>query len=115
MAAYIPDRGDVVWINFDPGAGHEQSGRRPAVVLSPRAYNKPSGLGLFCPVTIHAKGYPFEVLLPDGSPVTGAVLLDQVRSLDWHSRRAAFIGELDVAILVELMERLRPLVALDDE
>jgi len=115
MTAYIPDRGEVVWINFDPSAGHEQSGRRPAIVLSPRGYNKPSGLGLFCPVSNRTKGYPFEVQLPDGSPVTGVVLLDQVRSLDWRSRRAVFIGNLDEEALVELMERLRPLIVMDDE
>lgn len=115
MAGYVPDRGDVVWIDFDPQAGHEQGGRRPAIVLSPRSYNRPSGLGLFCPVTSRGKGYPFEVPLPDISPVTGVVLVDQVRNLDWRSRRAAFIGALKEDVLVELMERLRPLLALDDE
>ena len=77
MAGYIPDRGDVVWINFDPRAGPGQRGRRPGVVLSPRGYNKPSGLALLCLVTHRAKGYPFEVPLPDGAPVTGVVLVDQ--------------------------------------
>jgi mRNA interferase MazF len=114
MAGYIPDRGDIVWINFDPQAGHEQGGRRPAIVLSPRSYNKPSGLGLFFPVTNRAKSYPFEVLLPDGSAVTGVVLVDQVRSLDWQSRRAAFIGKLNEEIMLELTERLRPLLAWED-
>jgi mRNA interferase MazF len=115
MAAYVPDRGDDVWMDFNPQAGHEQGGRRPAVVPSPRTYNKPSGLALFCPVTNRAKGYPFEVALPSDSPVTGVVLVDQVRNLDWNARRAEFIGELDQETLAEVLEKLRPLVALDDE
>jgi len=115
MATYVPNRGDVVWINFDPQAGHEQGGRRPAIVLSPRSYNKPSGLALFCPVTSRAKNYPFEVPLPVGAPVAGVVLVDQLRNLDWHSRQASFIGVLDEETMVEIMEKLRPLVALDDE
>lgn len=115
MAGYVPDRGDVVWINFDPRAGHEQGGRRPAVVLSPRSYNRPSGLGLFCPVTNQSKGYPFEVPLPEDSPVSGVVLSDQLRNLDWRSRQAAFIGTLSEDLLAELTEKLRPLLALDDE
>jgi len=115
MAAYVPHRGDVVWINFDPQAGHEQGGRRPGIVLSPRSYNKPSGLALFCPVTSRAKKYPFEVPLPVDAPVAGVVLVDQLRNLDWRARQISFIGVLDEDTLVELMEKLRPLVALDDE
>jgi mRNA interferase MazF len=115
MAAYIPDRGDVIWINFDPQAGREQRGRRPAVVLSPRNYNKPSGLMLCCPVTSRAKGYPFEVILPDGAPVKGVVLVDQLRNMDWHSRQASLIGFLDGETVIEIMERLRPLVASENE
>ena len=115
MAAYVPDRGDVVWINFSPQAGHEQAGRRPAVVLSPRSYNKPAGLALCCPVTHRAKGYPFEVRLPDHAPVTGVALVDQVRNLDWHVREAEFIGGLDLETLAELLARLAPLLELEDE
>lgn len=115
MAAYVPDRGDVVWLNFDPQAGHEQAGRRPAIVVSPRSYNKASGLGLFCPVTNRVKGYPFEVPLPPGAPATGVALVDQVRNLDWIARKVEFIGELDQEILIEVLEKLRPLVALADE
>ena len=115
MPSYVPGRGDLVWINFHPQAGHEQAGRRPAIVLSPRAYNRPSGLALFCPVTHRAKGYPFEVPLPPASAVTGVVLVDQVRSLDWQVRRAQFAGELDKTTLAEVLEKLRPLVALEDE
>ena len=115
MAAYVPDRDDVVWINFSPQAGHEQAGRRPAVVLSPRSYNKPSGLALFCPITNRVKGYPFEARLPAQAPVTGVVLVDQVRNFDWHERRAEFIGELELETLAEIFARLRPLVELEDE
>jgi mRNA interferase MazF len=79
---YVPERGDAVWLHFDPQAGHEQSGRRPALVLSPASYNGKVGLGLFCPITRKAKGYTREVEIPPGYPVTGAVLSDRVRSAD---------------------------------
>lgn len=115
MAAYVPDRGDVVWINFSPQTGHEQAGRRPAIVLSPRSYNKPARLALVCPVTNRAKGYPFEVQLPARAPVTGVVLVDQLRSLDWHERDAEFICNLDQETLAEIFARLHPLVDLGDE
>lgn len=115
MPAYVPERGDIVWLDFNPQAGHEQSGRRPALVISPRGYNKPSGLALCCPVTTRAKGYPFEVPLPTAAPVKGIVLVDQLRNVDWRSRRAAFIGRLDDETLAEATERLRPLIGLDDE
>lgn len=115
MATYVPDRGDVVWLGFSPQAGHEQAGRRPAVVLSPRRYNKPAGLALFCPVTHRAKGYPFEVSLPQDAPVTGVVLADQIRSLDWQERNAELIGQLDVETLSEIFARLRPLLDLEEE
>src|SRR5438270_8099109 len=89
--AYIPERGDAIWITLDPRAGHEQAGRRPALVLSPRAYNGRVGLALLCPITSQVKGYPFEVPLPDGLAVAGVVLADQVKSLDWRARQAARI------------------------
>ena len=92
MAVYTPDRGDVVWINFSPQAGHEQAGRRPAVVLSSRSYNKPSGLALVCPVTNRAKGYPFEVPMPENSPVTGVVLVDQIRNSIGTSARLSLLA-----------------------
>ena len=85
----MPARGDVVWITLDPQSGHEQAGRRPALVLSPAAYNGRVGLALLCPITGQAKGYPFEVGVPDGLAVTGAVLSDQVKCLDWRTRKAA--------------------------
>ncbi len=81
---YTPDRGDVVWLWFSPQAGHEQSGRRPAVVLSPAAYNGKVGLALVCPVTSQVKGYPFEVVMPAGLAVNGVALADQLKSLDWR-------------------------------
>ena len=87
-SAYVPERGDVVWLKFDPQAGREQAGRRPALVISPRSYNRKVGLALFCPITSRVKGYTFEVLLPEGGGAQGAVLCDQVKSLDWRSRSA---------------------------
>src|SRR5262245_10272388 len=91
---YVPKRGDVVWLHFDPQAGHEQAGRRPAVVLSPESYNHKTSLALFCPVTNQIKGYPFETLLSPGLPVRGVALCDQIKSLDWTSRRAEFVCQL---------------------
>src|SRR5437660_9952142 len=84
---YVPSRGDAVWITLNPQAGHEQSGRRPALVLSPSAYNGRVGLALLCPITSQVKGYPFEVTLPHGLPITGVVLADEVKSLDWRARK----------------------------
>ena len=100
---YVPKRGDVVWLHFDPQAGHEQAGRRPAVVLSPESYNQKTSLALFCPVTNQVKGYPFETLLPPASPVRGAALCDQIKSLDWTARKAEFICELEEEILDDIM------------
>ena len=88
-----PDRSHLVWLSLDPQSGHEQAGRRPALVLSPASYNRAVGLALCCPVTSRAKGYPFEVPLPAGLPVSGVVLADHVKCLDWRSRRAEYIGE----------------------
>jgi mRNA interferase MazF len=108
--AYVPDRGDVVWLDFTPQAGHEQAGRRPAVVLSPVAYNKKVGLALLCPITNQVKGYPFEVVIPSGSPVTGVILADQVKNLDWKSRKASRICTLDPAIVKEVLRKLSVLL-----
>ena len=85
---YIPKRGDVIWISLDPQAGHEQAGRRPALVLSPEVYNAPAGLALICPISNQAKGYPFEVQIPAGLSVTGVILADQLKSVDWQVRKA---------------------------
>jgi mRNA interferase MazF len=107
---YVPGRGDVIWITLDPRVGHEQAGRRPALVLSPLAYNGRVGLALLCPVTSQVKGYPFEVPLPDGLAVTGVVLADQVKSLDWRVRQAARIGAVPEEVLVQVLRRLAPLL-----
>ena len=108
--AYVPDRGDVVWIALNPQAGHEQAGRRPAVVVSPRAYNRKVGLGLFCPITSRAKGYPFEVTLPAELAVQGVVLADQVKSLDWRARRAELAARLPDATSAEVVGKLATLL-----
>ncbi|MCL2267373.1 MAG: endoribonuclease MazF [Treponema sp.] len=89
---YIPDRGDIVWLNFNPQSGHEQKGKRPAIVISPKEYNEKTGLGLFCPVTSAVKNYPFEVKI-DNETINGVVLADQIKSLDWQTRRIEFISK----------------------
>ena len=99
---YVPQRGDLVWLTFDPQAGHEQAGRRPAVVLTPLAYNEKVGLAVFCPITSRRKGYPFEVVIPDGLDVHGVILSDQVKSLDWRSRNAEFAARLPANAMAEL-------------
>jgi mRNA interferase MazF len=109
-ATYVPDRGDLVWIALNPQAGHEQAGRRPAVVVSPRSYNGKVGLGLFCPITSRAKGYPFEVALPPGLAVAGVVLADQVKSLDWRARRAKLAGHLPDDVSAEVVGKLAALL-----
>ena len=108
--AYVPERGDVVWISLNPQAGHEQAGRRPAVVVSPKSYNGKVGLGLFCPVTSQVKGYPFEVAVPQGLPVGGVVLADQVKSLDWRARKAEFAGRLPADARDEVLGKLGALL-----
>jgi mRNA interferase MazF len=109
-ARYIPARGDLVWLQFAPQAGREQAGHRPAVALSPRSYNQKTGLALFCPVTSQIKGYPFEVKLPDGLPVKGVVLCDQVKSLDWSARRARLAARLPAATLDDILAKMLALV-----
>jgi mRNA interferase MazF len=107
---YVPRRGDLVWLHFDPKAGHEQAGRRPALVLSPASYNGRVGLGIFCPITSQAKGYPFEVGLPSGSTVAGVILSDQVKSLDWRARHADLIESLPPEVTEEVLGKLGTLV-----
>jgi mRNA interferase MazF len=108
--AYVPERGDVVWITFNPQAGHEQAGRRPAVVLSPKAYNGKVGLALLCPVTSQVKGYPFEVALPDGLPVSGVILSDQIKSLDWRARNAEKACALSKSVTIKVLQRVKALL-----
>ena len=110
--AYVPDRGDAVWIMLNPQAGHEQAGRRPALILSPAAYNGRVGLAILCPITNQIKGYPFEVVIPSGVAVTGAILSDQVKSLDWQVRNASFICALPPATITEVLQKLNTLVSL---
>jgi mRNA interferase MazF len=100
----------VVWIHFDPQAEHEQAGRRPALVVSPAAYNGKVGLGLFCPITSQVKGYPFEVLIPQDIKASGVVLSDQIKSLDWRARRAEFLDRVPGPVLDAVLQRLRTLI-----
>src|SRR5438094_4945799 len=108
--SYVPARGDAAWITLDPQAGHEQAGRRPALVLSPSAYNGRVGLALLCPITSQAKGYPFEVPLPAGLPVAGVVGADQVKSLDWRARKATRIGAVPEGGGAGVVRRLQTLL-----
>jgi mRNA interferase MazF len=109
---YVPDERDVVWLAFDPQAGHEHSGHRPALVVSPAAYNSRSGLMVCCPMTTRIKGYPFEVRTSiDG--VESAVLADQVKSLDWIVRRARRKGQVDDAVMLEVRAKIKALLRLD--
>ncbi len=110
VKAIAPDRGDVVLINFNPQQGREQAGKRPAVVLSPRAYNAKVGLMILCPVTSHAKGYPFEVALSPGLKTKGVVLADQVKSVDWQMRMAKIIGRVSPSVLTEIQGKLELLL-----
>ena len=108
MARYVPNVGDIVWLEFDPQAGHEQAGRRPALVLTPAAYNGPRGMMICCPMTSRIKDYPFEVIVsrnPDS-----AVLADQVKSLDWRGRKAKRKGAISAAALAEVQGKLRALL-----
>lgn len=108
---YVPDRGDLVWIQYNPQSGHEQAGRRPAVVLSPAEYNGRAGLALLCPVTSRTKGYPFEVPLPAGASIEGVVLSDQVKSLDWRARRVERAGHAGHAVVQEVLGKLLTLLS----
>jgi mRNA interferase MazF len=109
-ARYAPERGDLLWLTFDPQAGHEQAGRRPALVLSPAAYNRRANLALVCPITTQAKGYPFEVALPAGLPLSGVVLADHLKSADWVARRAEFVSKASADVLAEVTAKIRPLL-----
>lgn len=108
---YVPQCGDVVWITLNPQAGHEQAGRRPAAVLSPKNYNGKTGLAIFCPITNQIKGYPFEVILTPGMPVAGAILADQVKSLDWRARNTELICILPDETISEVLQKLSTLLS----
>ena len=107
----MPDRGDVVWLHFDPQSGHEQAGTRPAVILSSRIYNARAGLVLAVPITRQTKGYPFEVPLPAGLPISGVVLADQVKSLDWRARNAQLICALPDTAVAAILRRASVLLS----
>jgi len=106
-----PERGDLIWLSFTPQSGREQAGRRPALVVSPSAYNSKAGLALACPITSRVKGYPFEVGLPDGCSVQGVVLADQLRSLDWRSRQAELIGAAPMAVVEKVLQLVAALLS----
>jgi len=108
----LPDRGDLVWIDFTPQAGHEQAGRRPALVLSPHSYHQRTPFAVVCPITSKAKGYPFEILLPEGSPISGVVLVDQIKSLDRRIRLIEPAGKVSPDVLQHVLAKLAPLLAL---
>ena len=108
-AAYVPDRGHIVWITLSDGSGHEQAGRRPALVISPRIYNARSGMVLLCPITSQAKEYPFEVAVGAGR-VRGVALVDQLRSIDWQVRRAQYAGRLSAGVFQEVQEKVKKLI-----
>jgi len=109
---YVPDSGDLVWLDFDPQAGREQAGRRPAVVLSPIYFNKKTSVAYACPITSKVKGYRFQVLIPPGLPVHGAVLCEHLRSLDWRIRNAAFLGRMPEAVLAQVREVVRTIAGI---
>ena len=102
---YVPERGDIVWLNFNPQSGHEQKGKRPAVVISPKEYNQKTGLGLFCPITSKIKNYPFEVSMKN-QKITGVVLSDQIKSLDWNTRSIEFITKETPEIVDEIINKI---------
>jgi mRNA interferase MazF len=108
--AFVPDRGDAVWLQFNPQAGHEQAGRRPALVLSPAAYNGKVGLAVLCPITSHSKGYPFEVTITSRK-LAGVVLADQVKSLDWQVCQAELIERVPDGVVQEALAKLSTLLA----
>ena len=107
---YVPDRGDIVWLQFTPQAGHEQAGHRPALVLSPASYNRRSGSMLCCPITTRVKGYPFEVALGRGQDLAGVGLADQVKSLDWKVRQASKKGRASSLVMSETLSKLQTLL-----
>jgi mRNA interferase MazF len=111
---YVPDSGDLVKLDLNPPTGHEESGWRPAIVLSPQSYNRRSGLAVVAPITSQSKGYPFEVLLPPGLKLTGVVLSDHVKSVNWTARRMRYKDRAPTKLLRDVQERLRLLLFTGD-
>lgn len=112
---YVPRRSDVIWLDFHPQTGHEQAGRRPALVLSPADYNRTVGLVVVCPITLQSKGYPWEVAIAANEYVSGVVLADQIKSLDWRDRQAEFICAVDDAVVEDVIEKAFALLSPDAE
>ncbi|MDR2098010.1 MAG: endoribonuclease MazF [Spirochaetaceae bacterium] len=107
--SYTPDRGDIVWLNFNPQTGHEQKGKRPAIVISPKEYNGKVNLGLFCPITSQEKGYPFEVKIKN-EKINGVALSDQIKSLDWTKRNIEYITKVTEEEIKKVVEKINVLV-----
>ena len=107
--AYIPNKGDLIWLDFSPQAGHEQKGKRPAIVISSREYNKKTHLALCCPITFKRKDYPFEVVL-NGQKIKGVILADHIKNLDWKIRRAKFVEKAKPRTILECIEKITTLV-----
>ena len=107
---YVPQCGDAIWVTLDPQVGHEQAGRRPAIVISASDYNRKVGLAVICPITNRKKGYPFEVDIPTGHQVAGVILADQMKSIDWQQRKAEFLCELPQSILDEVIANIESLL-----
>ncbi|MCL2066925.1 MAG: endoribonuclease MazF [Treponema sp.] len=111
---YVPKRGDIVWLNFNPQPGHEQSGKIPAIVVSPKEYNEKTGLGLFCPITSKIKNYPFEVII-ENNKISGVVLSDQIKSMDWRTRTVEFILKGTSKIIDEIIDKVSVLLCGENE
>lgn len=111
----MPARGDIVWLRFDPQAGHEQAERRPALVVSPRSYNERVRLALFCPLTSSVKGYPFEVAVATAGRAEGAILADQIKSLDWRARQARKFDQVSDETLAEVLGKIGALVGWSED
>ena len=109
MVGYVPKRGDIAWLDFDPQKGKEIQKTRPALVISPQSYNLKTGLALFMPITSSIKGYPFEVVI-DVHGIKGAILCDQIRSLDWKARHAQFVGRLSPLLMTDVLSKFRVLI-----
>src|SRR5207302_7392994 len=109
---YIPERGDLIWLDFDPQTGREQAGRRPVLVLSPAIYNRKAGLAVVCPITSHSKGYPFEISLPPKHAIQGVILTDHLKSLDWAQRRAQRVGKLSGETLEQVQHTIAALLGI---
>ncbi|PKN68583.1 MAG: mRNA-degrading endonuclease [Chloroflexi bacterium HGW-Chloroflexi-5] len=112
---YVPSRGDIVWLSFNPQSGHEQSGRRPGIVVSPKEYNETVGLALCCPITSRIKDYPFEVRIVIKNKIDGVILSDQLKSLDWRERQVKYIASAPKEIMQETIEKLTLLINSDND